>query len=141
VIRQLSAARAAALLGRAAERSPAYLAIADELRLLISDGRIPPGTRLPSERELTVALGVSRTTVSRAYVQLKESGHLVARQGSGSVTRLPAAANVGDLLLNPEPGDPERIDLTCAAPTAPSGVTAAYEAALAQLPAHLPQYG
>jgi DNA-binding transcriptional MocR family regulator len=139
--RRIPAARAAALLGRAADRSPAYLGIADGLRLLIADGRIPPGTRLPSERELTVALGVSRTTVTRAYAHLRELGYLASRQGSGSVTQVPATAKVSDMLLNPGPEDAGRINLTCAAPMAPPGVVAAYEAALAELPGHLPEFG
>ena len=139
--RQISADRTAALLGTAPERSPAYLGIADGLRLLIADGRIPLGTRLPSERELTVSLGVSRTTVTRAYTHLKEIGYLASRQGSGSIAQLPTAAAVGDLLLNPEPAAPGRIDLTCAAPVAPTGVAAAYEKALAELPCHLPANG
>jgi DNA-binding transcriptional MocR family regulator len=45
------------------------------------------------------------------------------------------------MLLDPGPGGADTINLTCAAPIAPSGVTAAYEAALAELPAHLPEYG
>src|ERR1700752_3924813 len=69
--------------------SPAYRALADSIRLVITDGRVSPGTRLPSERELTAALGVSRTTVTGAYRELKERGYLVSRQGSGSVATLP----------------------------------------------------
>jgi DNA-binding transcriptional MocR family regulator len=141
VDRYISADRTAALLGGSADRSPAYLGIADGLRLLISDARITPGTRLPSERELTMALGVSRTTVARAYGHLRELGYLTSRQGSGSVARLPRTAEVGDLLLNPGPSGTDAIDLTCAAPTAPPGVTAAYEAAVAELPAHLTKNG
>lgn len=132
--RHLSAVATVRLLGDTTG-SPAYLGIAEQLRLLIADGRIPPGTRLPSERELTLALGVSRTTVTRAYGTLKKGGYLVARQGSGSVTRLPRPTRLGDTLLNPEPAGPDVIDLTCAAPTAPPGVTAAYEAAVRELPA------
>jgi DNA-binding transcriptional MocR family regulator len=141
MMRHISAARTAALLGTAPEAGPAYLGIADGLRLLISDGRIPAGTRLPSERELTVALGVSRTTVTRAYAHLKELGYLVSRQGSGSVSALPVEARVSDMLLDPGPAGPGRINLTCAAPMAPAGVAGAYEAALAELPCHLPEYG
>jgi len=33
------------------DRDPAYRGLADALRALISDGRIPAGVRLPSERE------------------------------------------------------------------------------------------
>ena len=49
------------------DRSPAYVGLADALRELIGDGRIGYGTRLPSERDLTEALGVSRTRVTGAY--------------------------------------------------------------------------
>jgi DNA-binding transcriptional MocR family regulator len=139
--RRVSAARLAGLLGPAAGGSPAYLAIADGVRLLVSDGRIPPGTRLPSERELTVALGVSRTTVTRAYSHLRDQGFLASRQGSGSVVQLASTATVSDMLLDPGPGGPDTINLTCAAPRAPLGVAAAYEAAVAALPGHLPEYG
>ena len=118
--RRISAQRTAALLGSAAQRSPAYLGIADALRLLVTDGRIPPGTRLPSERELTEALGVSRTTVTRAYGELRDRGYLESRQGSGSVTRLPTVAGGGvDNLLSPGRTAEGAIDLTCAAPVAP----------------------
>lgn len=139
--RRVSAARTAALLGGAADRAPAYRGIADALRLLISDGRIPAGTTLPSERELTAALGVSRTTVTRAYAHLREAGYLASRRGSGSLTQLPGARVLDDRLLDPGPGQPGSINLTCAAPTAPPGVAAAYEAAVAELPAHLSTYG
>ena len=139
--RSISAERTAALLGGSTDRSPAYLGIADGLRLLISDARIPPGTRLPSERELTTSLGVSRTTVARAYAHLRERGYLASRQGSGSVAKLPRTAEVGDMLLNPGPSGSAAVDLTCAAPTAPPGIAAAYEAAVADLPAHLTQNG
>src|SRR6476659_7871778 len=87
--RALSAARLRPLLGAALDTSPAYRGLADAVRLLVADGRIPAGTRLPSERDLTTALGVSRTTVSRAYAELRERGYLESRQGSGSVAALP----------------------------------------------------
>lgn len=136
--RVVSASRTAALLGSAADRSPAYLGIADALRLLVNDGRIPAGTRLPSERELTAALGVSRTTVTRAYAELKSRGYLEARQGSGSVTRLPHDRRAsGDALLVPGTTSPDVIDLTCAAPVAPIGIARALEHAVAEVPAYL----
>ncbi|WP_051425984.1 PLP-dependent aminotransferase family protein [Jiangella gansuensis] len=70
----------------------AYEALADRLRLLIIDGRIPTGTRLPAERELAETLGRSRTTIVSAYRRLRDSGHLVSIRGSGSATTLPPAA-------------------------------------------------
>src|SRR3954453_19742236 len=88
--RVLAAARVAALIGDF-DRSPAYRGLAEGLRVLITDGRVPTGVRLPSERELTEALGVSRTTVTRAYAELRDRGFLVSRQGSGSVAALPSS--------------------------------------------------
>jgi DNA-binding transcriptional MocR family regulator len=143
--RQLSAVRAAALLGDF-DTSPAYRGIADAFRRLIADGRVPVGTRLPSERDLTAALRVSRTTVTRAYSLLVERSYATARQGSGTVAALPAArGHRGDHLLTPSStgidGSGDAIDLTCAAPIAPAGVAEAYEAAVAELPSYLPGTG
>ena len=72
--------------------APAYEALADRIRLLILDGRIPLGTRVPAERELAAQLGVSRTTVTAAYGELKDAGCLSSVRGSGSVARLPSRA-------------------------------------------------
>jgi len=138
--RSITAVRVQKLLGSSWERSPVYAALADGLRLLISDGRIPAGTRLPSERELTTALGVSRTTVTRAYDQLRERGYLRSRQGSGSVASVPqVVGGRTDSVLSPGPeaGNADTLDLTCAAPVSPPGVAAAFEAAVDELPAFL----
>jgi DNA-binding transcriptional MocR family regulator len=138
--RSLSASRAATLLG--GYGSPAYRGIAEGFRRLIADGRIPVGSRLPSERDLTAALGVSRTTVTRAYSLLVELAYAEARQGSGTVAALPAArGHRGDHLLAPVDGSGDALDLTCAAPTAPAGIAPAYEAAVAELPSYLPGTG
>lgn len=72
---------------------PAYVALADRVRLLVLDGRIPLGTRLPAERELAAQLGVSRTTVTAAYSELRDAGYLSSTRGSGSVARLPHATS------------------------------------------------
>ncbi len=129
------------MLGAALGVTPAYRGLADALRLLIADGRLPAGTRLPSQRELTTALGVSRTTVTRAYAELEDRGYLSSRQGSGSVATLPgtpAGRRQGAALqrgLDRAEGDV--IDLTCASMPAPPGTMAAYERALLALPGYL----
>lgn len=75
---------------RTSSRSgPAYHGLADAIRLLIVDGRLPVGARIPSERALSEALRVSRTTVTAAYNQLREDGYLNARRGARSTTALP----------------------------------------------------
>lgn len=141
VPRTVGAARVATLVD-GFDRHPAYAGLAAALRLAIGDGRIPLDTRLPSERELTDALGVSRTTVTRAYAALRERGYAVARQGSGTFTRIPGGrARTLDRALTPRAGDDSMIDLNCAASSAPPGVAAAYEAAVAELPAYFAGHG
>jgi DNA-binding transcriptional MocR family regulator len=139
--RVLGAGRVAALAGDF-DRSPAYAGLADALTLLIGDGRIAVGTRLPSERELTEALNVSRTTVTRAYAALREAGYAEARRGAGTFTRVPGGrSRAHDRALLPRPGDDDAIDLNCAAPSAPPGIARAYADAAADLPAYLGGHG
>lgn len=118
-------------------RTPAYRQIEQALRLLVLDGRLPIGIRLPGERNLAPELGVSRTTVAAAYAVLREQGFLASRHGSGSVTRLPRGAAPDAPVAD---GDPE-IDFSIAALPAPQEVHAAYAEALAELPRHLPGIG
>ena len=133
----MAASRVASLVGDF-DRSPAYQGLAEGLRVLITDGRVPVGVRLPSERELTDALGVSRTTVTRAYAELRDRGFLVSRQGSGSVASLPAARGLrGDHLLPPADLPADKIDLTCAAPAPGPGLLGAFQRAVAELPQYL----
>src|SRR5919199_221584 len=125
----------ARLLGSWRASGPAYVALARALRLLVLDGRLPLRTRLPGERELAEALGVSRTTASAAYAELRNEGFLASRRGSGSWTRLPA-----DRPAAPAPAPPgeELIDLSTASGAAPEALHAALAAATAELPRHLP---
>ncbi len=139
--RAISAARVATLVADF-DRSPAYAGLAAALRLLIGDGRILLDTRLPSERELTEALGVSRTTITRAYADLRDTGYAEARQGAGTFTRVPGGRRrVLDNALLPYSGDEDAIDLNCAAASAPPGVARAYVEAVEELPAHLGGHG
>jgi len=137
--RGLSGPHLARLLGSWRSSGPAYASLARAIRLLVLDGRLPLRTRLPGERELAEALGVSRTTATAAYAALREEGFLASRRGSGSWTRLPAdpgeAAPIG-------PSSEDVIDLSCAACAAPEGALhSALVAASAELPRHLPGPG
>ncbi|MFZ7086757.1 PLP-dependent aminotransferase family protein [Curtobacterium sp. RRHDQ10] len=79
----------------------AYDALADALRMLVIDGRVTIGARLPAERRLAETLGISRTTVATAYATLRDDGFIESMRGSGSVVRLPRG-------LDGRP-DPERL--------------------------------
>ncbi|GAA1779804.1 PLP-dependent aminotransferase family protein [Leucobacter iarius] len=80
-----------ALLGDWRGADPGGLArsLAERIRLLALDGRIPAGTRLPSERELCDRLDLSRTTVAAAYARLRDLGFARSLRGSGTQVRLP----------------------------------------------------
>jgi DNA-binding transcriptional MocR family regulator len=71
----------------AAGDRPLYEQLADALRSAIVDRDLPPGSRLPAERELARMLAISRTTVAGAYEALKADGWLESRQGSGTRVR------------------------------------------------------
>ncbi|SHN34873.1 PLP-dependent aminotransferase family protein [Cryptosporangium aurantiacum] len=120
----------------------AYAGLASRLRLLILDGRIPLHTRIPAERELADALGVSRTTVAAAYERLREDGFLRSRRGAGTWTHLPPAgvSAAGPVATLVE--DDDLIDLAHAAPPAPAEwLHAAAECAVTQLTRYLPTHG
>src|SRR5580658_1532167 len=60
-------------------------AVADRLRGDILAGRLRPGTRLPSERELSLALGVKRLTLRASLARLEALGLIATRHGAGTV--------------------------------------------------------
>lgn len=115
----------------------AYRALADRARLLVLDGRIPVGTRLPAERDLAERLGLSRTTVTAAYRALREQGMLRSIRGSGSVARLPA--NTPAIL--PAPPATGFIDFSKASPPALPWLGEVARAAAEELPLHLGDAG
>jgi DNA-binding transcriptional MocR family regulator len=121
---------------REATAAPAYAALADRIRLLILDGRIPLGTRVPAERDLAVQLGVSRTTVTASYGELRDAGFLNSLRGSGSIARLPSRSP-----LTFDTHQTGYLDFSKAAlPAIPALVDAAQRAA-AELPAYLGDSG
>jgi DNA-binding transcriptional MocR family regulator len=128
-----------ALPGR--RRNPDYAALAGAIRGLLADGRLPLGIRLPAERELAEALKVSRTTVTAAYRELRDSGHLTSRRGAGSWTTLPGGHRVASSGLWTPLNDLDMIDLGCAALAAPPELIPAARAAAEELPRYLGDAG
>ncbi|MBB6121277.1 PLP-dependent aminotransferase family protein [Nocardiopsis algeriensis] len=132
--RRINGRLLARLIGEAPVERPYYLAIARAVGDLVLDGRVPSNTRLPAERDLAAALGVSRNTVTAAYAWLRDNRLLDSRQGAGSWTVLPDRAT-----SEPSPFAPgaERIDLGVAAPPAVEGLREAALRAAEQLSAHV----
>ena len=130
----LSARLLAQLLGdwRATDSGAAYFALSERVRLLILDGRIALGTRLPAERELAATLDVSRTTVTAAYANLRDADFLSSTRGSGSVARLPHSAPRA-----PEETRSDVLDFSKATLPSYSGLAAAMTRAAELVPAYL----
>lgn len=63
---------------------PRYSQVKSHLLQLISDGKLKPNDRVPSENELVTALGVSRMTVNRALRELADEGFVVRLAGVGT---------------------------------------------------------
>lgn len=129
-----------AMLGTLPGTRSAYLELTDALRLLIVDGRLTAGSRLPGERELAAALGLSRTTTTRAYQKLRDAGFATARRGSGTVVTLPLAESAASSLIV-DSSDPSAIAWTYSAPPAPAGTARAFERAAVALPGLLTSTG
>ncbi len=122
------------------EEQPAYLGLAHALRGMVMDGRLAVGARLPSERHLALELGLSRTTITRAYGELVESGWARARQGSGTTIHIPGGERSPSLPLVPGVRGDD-LDLSSAAGPAPSGTAALVARALDWLPSVLGSAG
>lgn len=137
IVRRIGAASLLRLLGNwrlNGSRDPAYRSLGTALRRLILDGSLGLETRLPGERELAAALGLSRGTIAAAFAELRADGFLASRHGSGSLVTLPSG-----LSARREPAT--KIDFSVAASPAGPAIHRAYIEALAALPAHLSSTG
>jgi GntR family transcriptional regulator len=63
---------------------PIYVQLRDQLATLIGRGLLKPGERLPTMREVAVALRIDLNTVQRAYAELERDGLLTLMRGSGT---------------------------------------------------------
>ena len=72
--------------------------IVDQIRLLVRDGHLVPGDRLPSERELCERFGVSRVTVREALRVLEANGLITIKVGArgGAFITTPTSERVGE---------------------------------------------
>ncbi len=63
---------------------PLYLQLADRIEKDISGGALPPGTKLPPQRDLAYDIGVTIGTVGRAYALARERGLVSGEVGRGT---------------------------------------------------------
>ena len=90
----------------------------EQIRESITSGRLHPGDRLPTSRELATELGVARSTVTAVYARLVGEGVLEARTGDGTFVALDSTRSMRagvnalvprrsaplDSILSPAPG-------------------------------------
>jgi|SRR5581483_2564795 len=82
------------------QKRPLYRQLYDWFRTAVTEGKIRPGQRLPSTRNMAAELRISRISVCNAYEQLQSEGYLETLRGSG--TRV--ARTIPEQALAPTPG-------------------------------------
>ncbi|MCH0562297.1 MULTISPECIES: GntR family transcriptional regulator [unclassified Streptomyces] len=104
------------------QEPPLYWHVATELLGELQDGTVPPGERLPGERQLAEHFGVSRETVRQALEVLRRRG-LVATDRRGSHAALPGPPVEDPAALafpvgarSPHPDGPDRTTVAWEAP-------------------------
>jgi GntR family transcriptional regulator/MocR family aminotransferase len=77
--------------------------IYDQLRERVIDGRLQPGEKLPSTRELAEELAVARKTVTNVFDMLLSEGLLESRRGAGTYVARSFAGNYARTMPGPSP--------------------------------------
>ena len=70
----------------------AYAGIVEEIRARIESGRLRPGERVPSTRQITREWGVAMATATKVLTALRQEGLVVPRPGIGTVVADPGQA-------------------------------------------------
>jgi GntR family transcriptional regulator len=66
---------------------PFYFQLAEILEREVANGRLTPGTRLPSEPELCETYALSRTTIRQSLARLEQRGLIERRKGQGTFVK------------------------------------------------------
>jgi GntR family transcriptional regulator len=80
---------------------PTYMQIVEQVRQALRLGRLEPGDRLPTVREVAAAVAVNPNTVLKAYRELEHEGLVEGRHGQGTY--------VVRSLSGPSPGTLDRL--------------------------------
>ena len=91
---------------------PMYLQLYQRFRDAIASGKLRPGERVPSVRNLASALNLARGTIEQAYHMLVSEGYFVTRGAAGTVIspqllNVPAPGNIG--VMEPPANDALRL--------------------------------
>lgn len=62
---------------------PIYVQLVNQIKYLVSSGRLAAGEQLPPVRKLAEQLVINPNTVARAYRELERDGVVTSRQGAG----------------------------------------------------------
>ncbi|MFG2021091.1 GntR family transcriptional regulator [Actinomadura geliboluensis] len=73
-----------------------YVQVANHIAARIEAGELPPGARLPAERDLAVEYGVAYLTVRRAAQELRDRGLIVTVMGRGTFVAEQAGGDAGE---------------------------------------------
>ena len=68
------------VLGKGAVKEQVYHILRDH----ILEGRLPPGTKMPSTRALSEMMSISRNSAIAGYDRLLDEGYILTRKGSGT---------------------------------------------------------
>jgi len=76
-----------------ADAAPLYVQLDRAIRAAIATGQLPPGSQLPTVRQLAVDLRVNANTIARVYSELERAGVVQTHRGVGTfVSDRPPAA-------------------------------------------------
>ncbi len=64
--------------------TPIWLQLKNRIVYLIASGYYKPGDKLPTVRELAIALKINYNTVNKVYLSLLHDGYLMSRRGKGT---------------------------------------------------------
>lgn len=108
---------------------PRYKQLVDRLAAEIRAGRLRPGTRLPTHRDLAAREGLALVTATRVYAELQEMGLVSGETGRGTFVKeaLPRAQGIDLSAWNAD-----TVDLNFNYPSSP-GQTDLLRGALRQL--------
>jgi DNA-binding transcriptional MocR family regulator len=85
---------------KVAEDRPVYIQLKEYLKRMITNGHLLEYQKLPSTRELSSLLSISRNTVLTAYAELEQEGYIYAVKGKGNFVSQVETSKAPTIQLN-----------------------------------------